>query len=102
MLKQKQQEPEQTPSQGYDRCLHTRKVRRDHQPSDGRIKYKRFLRGSGLSRVKPRAKPRVPVDRQILEHAIAEMRRIGNNINHIAHASNLNQPTDSDYLYHVL
>jgi len=61
-----------------------------------------FLRACGLGRVTPSAKKRVPVDRQILERTIAEMRRIGNNINQIAHASNLNQPADSEQLHHVL
>jgi len=50
----------------------------------------------------PRVKQRVPVDCQILERTIAEMRRIGNNINQIAHVSNMHQPTDSEYLPHVL
>jgi len=60
------------------------------------------LRACALKRVTPRAKKRVPVDRPILERAIAEMRRIGNNINQIAHTSNMNQPTDSEQLHHVL
>jgi len=30
------------------------------------------------------------------------MRRMGNNINQIAHASNINQPTDSEQLHQVL
>lgn len=61
-----------------------------------------FLRASGLGRATPGAKQRVPVDRQILERAITEMRRISNNIKQIAHASNINQPTDSEKLHHVL
>jgi len=52
--------------------------------------------------VTPRTKRRVPVDRQILERAIAEMRRMGSNINQIAQASNMNHPTDFEYLHHVL
>ncbi len=51
---------------------------------------------------KARANKRVPVERQILERAIAELRRIGNNINQIAHALNMNQPTNSEQLHHVL
>jgi len=41
-----------------------------------------------------RAKKRVPVDSQILERAIS--------INQIAHASNMNQSTDSEQIYLVL
>jgi len=53
-----------------------------------------FLRASGLVRVIPRTKAQFPVDRQMLERAISEMRRIGNNINQIAHAANMNQTID--------
>ncbi|MEI6847017.1 MAG: hypothetical protein WCK32_03115 [Chlorobiaceae bacterium] len=46
------------------------------------------------NRVMQRAKKRVPVDSQILERAIS--------INQIAHASNMNQSTDSEQIYLVL
>ena len=61
-----------------------------------------FLRACALGRVTPKTKRRAPVDSQILERAIAEMRRIGNNINQIAHASNLNLPSDPEHLHQVL
>jgi hypothetical protein len=54
-----------------------------------------YLRACGLERITPGTKRRVPVDSVILERAIAEMRRIGNNINQIAHAVNMHQPVDS-------
>lgn len=61
-----------------------------------------YLRACGLGRVTPRTKRRTPVDSQILERAIAEMRRIGNNINQIAHAANLNLPPDQEQLRQAL
>ena len=61
-----------------------------------------YLRACSLGRVTPRTKRRPPVDSQILERAIAEMRRIGNNINQIAHASNLNFPLDPEQLRQAL
>jgi len=61
-----------------------------------------YLRACGLGRATPGTKRRTPVDSQILERAIAEMRRIGNNINQIAHAANLNLPPDQEQLRQVL
>ncbi len=50
----------------------------------------------------PKTKRRTPVNSSILERAIDKIRRIGNNINLIAHASNLNLPPDSEHLQQVL
>jgi hypothetical protein len=57
-----------------------------------------FLRASGLGRATPRTKRRPPVDGEKLERAIAEMRRIGNNLNQLAHASNMLLPPDAAQL----
>jgi hypothetical protein len=54
-----------------------------------------FLRACALGQVTQGTKRRAPADRAILEQAIAELRRVGNNINQIARAANMNQPTDS-------
>lgn len=57
-----------------------------------------YLRESGLNRATPGTKKRQPVDHEILEIAIGELRRVGNNINQLARAANMNQPTDSERL----
>ena len=61
-----------------------------------------FLRACGLGRVTPGTKRRAPADRAIIEQAIAELRRVGNNINQIARAANMNEPTDSVSLNNAL
>ena len=61
-----------------------------------------YLRACGLSRVTARTKKCAPVDREVLEHAIAALRRVGNNINQLAKAANMNQPTDSALLQRSL
>ena len=57
-----------------------------------------FLRACALNKVTARTKRRPPVDREILEKAIAELRRVGNNINQIARAANMNEPTEAGLL----
>lgn len=61
-----------------------------------------FLRACGLGRVTPGTKCRAPADRAIIERAIAELRRVGNNINQLARAANMNEPMDSVSLNHAL
>lgn len=61
-----------------------------------------FLRACGLGRVTPGTKRRAPADRAIFEKAIAELRRVGNNINQLAKAANMKEPTDSARLNHAL
>jgi hypothetical protein len=61
-----------------------------------------FLRACGLGQVTPGTKRRAPADKAILERVIAELRRVGNNINQIARAANMNEPTDSVSLNHAL
>lgn len=61
-----------------------------------------FLRACGLGRVTPGTKRRAPADRVIFEQAIAELRRVGNNLNQIARAANMNEPTDGVRLKHAL
>lgn len=59
-----------------------------------------YLRSSGLGRVTSRTKRRPSVDSEKLERAISELRRIGNNINQIAHSSNMLLPPDAAQLRH--
>jgi hypothetical protein len=47
-----------------------------------------YLRAAALGRAGVRAKPRASVDRQLLARANADLNRVGNNINQIAHALN--------------
>ena len=61
-----------------------------------------YLRACGLKRVTPGTQRRVPIDREILEIAIGELRRVGNNLNQLARAANMNQPTDSERLNQAL
>lgn len=61
-----------------------------------------FLRACALGQVTAGTKRRAPADRAILEKAIAELRRVGNNINQIARAANMNEPTDRVRLNHAL
>jgi hypothetical protein len=61
-----------------------------------------FLRDCGLGMATPGTKKRAPADSAILEHAIAEMRRIGNNINQLSRAANMEQPLDSARLRQAL
>lgn len=61
-----------------------------------------YLRACGLKKVTPGTQRRVPVDRVILERAITQLRRVGNNINQIARAANMNEPTDSAQLNQAL
>lgn len=61
-----------------------------------------FLRKCALNRVTPRTQRRAPVDLVMIAKAMAELRRIGNNINQIARSVNMNEPADSERLNHVL
>ena len=47
-----------------------------------------YLRAAALGGAGVRAKPRASVDRQLLARANADLNRVGNNINQIAHALN--------------
>ena len=61
-----------------------------------------FLRACALGKVTANTKRCVPYDCVILERTIVELRRVGNNINQIARAANMNQPTDAAKLRHAL
>jgi uncharacterized protein (DUF1778 family) len=61
-----------------------------------------FLRACALRRVTAGTKRRAPVDRDVLERTIAELRRVGNNINQLAKAANMNHPTNPAILRHAL
>lgn len=61
-----------------------------------------FLRACALGRVTSGTKRRPPIDREVLEKAIAELRRVGNNINQIARAANMNEPTEAARLTEAL
>jgi hypothetical protein len=61
-----------------------------------------FLRACGLGRVTAGTKRRASVDYVLLGKAIAELRRVGNNINQLAKAANMKEPTDSAKLNHAL
>lgn len=47
-----------------------------------------FLRAAGLGGKTPRSLPRTPIDRELLAEAVAELNRVGNNLNQIARALN--------------
>jgi hypothetical protein len=47
-----------------------------------------YLRAAALGGAGVRARPRASVDRQLLARANADLNRVGNNINQIAHALN--------------
>jgi hypothetical protein len=47
-----------------------------------------YLRASALGDAGPRARRRLPVDREALAHAVAEFNRAGGNLNQIARALN--------------
>lgn len=55
-----------------------------------------YLRAAALGGAGVRARPRASVDRQLLARANADLNRVGNNINQIAHA--LNAGGDPPYL----
>ena len=61
-----------------------------------------FLRTCALNRVTPGTQRRAPVDLEMLGKAMAELRRVGNNINQIARSTNMNEPTDSERLNQAL
>ena len=48
-----------------------------------------YLRAAGLKSAGVRAKPRPSIDRELLARANADLNRVGNNINQIAHALNI-------------
>ena len=47
-----------------------------------------YLRACALGKETPRTLHRAPIDRELLGLGIAELRRVGNNINQLAHTSN--------------
>ena len=57
-----------------------------------------YLRACALGRRTPRTKKRAPVDQELLSRAIAELNRIGNNINQLAHHANLGHPVEAALL----
>lgn len=61
-----------------------------------------FLRALGLGRVTAGTKRRASIDYVLLGKAIAELRRVGNNINQLAKAANMQEPADSERLNHAL
>lgn len=61
-----------------------------------------FLRKCALNRVTPGTQRRVPYDRIVLEDAITQLRRAGNNLNQLARAANMLEPVDSERLNHAL
>lgn len=52
------------------------------------------MRACALGDKGPRAKRRPPVEMQHFGKAIAELNKIGSNVNQIAHAANLGKSTD--------
>ena len=63
-------------------------VKLDELASASGLSVGAYLRACGLKSAGVRAKPRPSVDRELLARANADLNRIGNNINQIAHALN--------------
>jgi len=61
-----------------------------------------YIRSCCLEKVTSGTKRRAQVDSAILERAISEMRRIGNNLNQLARTANMNQSIDSTRLRQAL
>jgi hypothetical protein len=61
-----------------------------------------YVRACALGKETPRTLHRAPVDRELLGLGIAELRRVGNNINQLAHTSNQGLWFDPDKLKDAL
>jgi hypothetical protein len=61
-----------------------------------------YLRSCGLERETPGTKRRPAIESEKLERAIAELRRVGNNLNQLARASNMLLPPDAAQLGRAL
>lgn len=59
-----------------------------------------YLRASALSEAGPRARRAPTIEKQALGAAIAELNRVGNNINQIARALNIGKDYDDEFLRH--
>lgn len=59
-----------------------------------------YLRASALGDAGPRARRAPTVEKQALGAAIAELNRVGNNINQIARALNIGKDYDDAFLHH--
>jgi hypothetical protein len=60
----------------------------EESASAARLSTGAYLRAAALGGAGVRARPRASVDRQLLARANADLNRVGNNINQIAHALN--------------
>lgn len=61
-----------------------------------------FLRAAGLGRRTPRSVPRASVEREALGKAVAELNRVGNNLNQIARALNRLEAVPMPYVREAL
>ena len=57
-----------------------------------------YLRASALGDAGPRARRAPTIEKELLGAAIAELNRVGNNINQIARALNIGKDYDDDFL----
>lgn len=56
-----------------------------------------YLRASALGDAGPRARRAPTIEKELLGAAIAELNRVGNNVNQIARALNIGKDVDDDY-----
>jgi hypothetical protein len=61
-----------------------------------------FLRASALGDAGPRARRAPTIEKQALGAAIAELNKIGSNINQIARAANIGKEFDDAFLHHCI
>jgi hypothetical protein len=61
-----------------------------------------YLRASALGEAGPRARRAPTIEKQALGDAIAELNKIGSNINQIARAANIGKEIDEAFLHHCL
>lgn len=61
-----------------------------------------FLRAAGLGGKTPRTLPRAPIERDLLAKAVAELNRVGNNLNQIARALNRDERVPPQIIHAAL
>jgi hypothetical protein len=61
-----------------------------------------YLRAAALGDAGPRARRAPTIEKQALGDAIAELNKIGSNINQIARAANIGKEIDEAFLHHCL
>ena len=72
-------------------------IRLEARAADAGLSRGSFIRASALGEAGPRSRRRPTIEKELLGAAIAELNRVGNNVNQIARSLNIGKDVDEEF-----